>query len=727
MFPEINRMRKTSTYISVFRGLNRTANTGFSRISSNTSAVFFEFTDMENLCGDDYPKLRTRKKRYKTEGPEIVSNLLIADSRLIYMTGNGRMMVGNESVDFSAYYIEGAHRLTQFGNRVVVMPEKVMLDLSTKEIESIDFLQEKQGVGSSTLNVARYNSGNYANLTRRFRDFSIEKVELDDSGAPRMVNYIYENAAGLEDLFKQTNPANDTSTEEGIAEDWQGEYYLHWNTIPLGETVEAQGERPSGVYRCTEIIRGKNNIVTVDGVSYTINKNIRRFVKIENYYVKISRTQTAPAEGAEPQNLFDGLKKGDWVKISGMVHAVKTPLVIQVSQPQTPPTYWADVDGATAGKTDYPKGFWGNYLEVLNGNTFKVYYVGSDFIVIKANIEKSVPYTGPMKIERVMPAVDSGKMLEVNNRLWACSSAANEVYSCKQGDCTNWQAYGDGISTDSFAATVGCEGEFTGIARQNDSVIFFKENWIIKLFGNKPSNFALSTYNVLGVEQGSEKSVVWLNGALFYLSHMGVCQYAPGSQPVVISERAFGNEKYKNGVAGRHRNKYMISAQNESGEWELFAFDTDNGLWHKEDNTHMADCATYNNVLYYVDGDTGALVSCDEDNHLLTNGVVENDFDWSFETPNLYEDDFGKKYISKIQFAVKAAEDAAATVYAQFKHGGAWFEIKRLHYLRRQHSLTGIPVRRADYLRLKVEGHGEMEISGIQIDFARGSDKVWQF
>ena len=107
--------------------------------------------------------------------------------------------------------------------------------------------------------------------------------------------------------------------------------------------------------------------------------------------------------------------------------------------------------------------------------------------------------------------------------------------------------------------------------------------------------------------------------------------------------------------------------------------------------------------------------------------MVENDFDWSFETPNLYEDDFGKKYISKIQFAVKAAEDAAATVYAQFKHGGAWFEIKRLHYLRRQHSLTGIPVRRADYLRLRVEGHGEMEISGIQIDFARGSDKVWQF
>ena len=715
MFPEISRLRKASTHISLFRGLNRTVNTGFSRVSGNDGAVFTEFCDMQNLCSDDYPRLRTRKKRCTASAASgmtgIVSNLLIDDNRFIYMTAAsnvGVLHVGSESYSVSAYDGTAAkHELVLYGNRVVMMPERLVFDLGTQTFAPMDFSGTTQSVDAAALNVARYNGGNWHKPTKHFKDFSIEKVELDDNGMPRPVNYIYEKASGLEDYFKQTNPPNEYQIEDAV-EPWQNTYYQHWVTIKIGETVEAQGESPSGVYRCTEIPGGKSN--TINGVTYNTYGDLHRFVRIDNTYVKISRN-----DGTD-NDLFAGLQKGDWVKLSGMVHAVKKPMEIGSG------SYWADVDGTT-GHTDYPSGFWGNYLEVLNGGWFKLYYVDRQCIVIKASIDKSVPYTGPLTVERVMPQADSGLMLEVDNRLWTCSSQNHEIYSCKQGDCTNWQAYGEGISTDSYAATVGSEGGFTGIARQNDSVIFFKENWIIKLFGNKPSNFALASYNVPGVARGSEKSVVWINGVLYYLSYNGVCRYMPGGQPVLVSEEAFGLVHYQNGVAGRHGDKYYLSAQNESGGWELLVLDTVKGMWHKEDDTQMQCCVTYNNILYYIDGE-GAVRCVQARNNLLV-GEEESRFAWFFETPDLYGDDFGKKYISKLQIQLRAAEDMQAEVYAQFRREGAWVLLKRLHFEPRRHVTAPVPVRRSDYLRLRVEGSGEMEIGGLRIDFAGGSDKIW--
>ena len=153
--------------------------------------------------------------------------------------------------------------------------------------------------------------------------------------------------------------------------------------------------------------------------------------------------------------------------------------------------------------------------------------------------------------------------------------------------------------------------------------------------------------------------------------------------------------------------------------------DTVKGMWHKEDDTQMTSCVTYNNLLYYIDGE-GA-VKCASPRNSLLNGETESRFAWFFETPDLYGDDFGKKYISKIQIQLQAAEDMQAEVYAQFKRDGAWVLLKRLHFEPRRHVTAPVPVRRSDYLRLRVEGSGEMVIGGLRIDFAGGSDKTWRF
>lgn len=735
MLPEIRPIRKVSSNISVFRGLNKTDNTGFSRVARNSSVYFTEFEGMQNLCSDDYPRMSTRKPRCSAaDDVVILSNILVSNSRLVYVTEvtvteteggtETQITVGKLVVDDELYTIPGydgtadEHVLTLYGNRVIIMPEKQIFDLGTHAFTAMDFrfvstgaVAENATVNNldvTNLNKVTWNTGSYSrNRVINFQDFAIEKVALDDDGKPLPVNYIYEQASNLEDFRKQSRESNYSDDDY---ESWRDLYYNHWKTIKVGETVEAQGESPSGVYRCIEVLQ---HGFVIDGQSYDTVSNVKKFVKVENTYVKISRPHVGDTEGTDH---FAGLKKGDFVKISGMTNDVTaaTDLVMKAADGSNPAQTWSTTD-------------WGDYKGVLNNNWFKVVYVDKNSIVIDARIEKSVPYKGAMTIERVMPAADSGKMLEVSNRLWTCSSEKNEIYSCKQGDATVWNAFGDGSATDSYAVTVGVEGDFTGIARQNDSVIFFKENWILRLFGTKPSNYSLASYNVLGVERGSEKSIVWINGVLFYLSPMGVCQYSPGGQPVVISKAAFGNQHYQNGVAGRHRNKYFLSAQNESGTYELFVFDTDSGMWHKEDNTQIKDCVSYNNVMYFTTAD-GALVCCDAEHHLLGDDAEEEGaFEWSFLTGNLYEEDFGKKYISRLQLLMKCEDTAEVKIYAQFEREGVWRELRTIHHMRRGHGLIPVPVRRSDYLKLKVEGTGKCQISEIQIDFSRGSEKVWQY
>ena len=109
--------------------------------------------------------------------------------------------------------------------------------------------------------------------------------------------------------------------------------------------------------------------------------------------------------------------------------------------------------------------------EILNEDHINGYHeisaVSTDYIVIKAApILSSGVYAGKIKVSRGMPDVDF--LIESNNRLWGCKygknangETINEIYASKLGDFKNWHTF-EGISTDSYAATVGSDGAFTG-------------------------------------------------------------------------------------------------------------------------------------------------------------------------------------------------------------------------------------------------------------------------
>lgn len=685
MLPELNRIRKSTTGISVFRGLNVTENTGFSRTSVNSSSVYTEFKNMKNMCSDDYPLLSPRKNRTRLIYEDSVdSNVICVNNCMCFISGNSlcidsKKVVINELTD-------SKHFLVSYGNNILIMPEKLIYSIDSDGLDCIDYEYEaKTSVNTGGGGVLTTSGFVYQKADCGF-DCAIDKIALNTSITPQRKTGVF------------------------YVPDINGTYYQKLNNwmfkdVKIGDVIEhcdGVDENSSVLYMCTGVKEAEENDVYAD------NK-IRTFTRINEFYVRIT--------GIDGRFDIDNINVGDYVKLSGFTDSVL---------PE-----WKNYNEDTS------------YIDVLNNNYFKVYGKGSystnrhlagynntsggKYIIIKANIKTSIPYTGNFKVERVMPNLDNELMIECNNRIWGCSSKDNSIYCCKQGDIKNWQAYGDGIATDSYYAVTGCEGDFTGIAVQNDSVIFFKENWIMKLYGTKPSNYTLSKYNVSGVAKGSSKSIVWINGVLYYMSKNGICQYQTGAQPVVVSKSAFGNEQYKNAVAGRHENKYYMSAENEQGEFVLFVFDTDAGLWHKEDDMQMIETCTYNQILYFVDK-FGYINSASENSMVdsmneLGEVQKESCFDWFCETGDLYDSEFMMKHICRIRIGVKSDKGTWLKVLVKYAESNDWIKFSEITFDRKKAQIIPLAVRRTEYMRLRIEGVGQCKIYGIDIEYSTGSDK----
>ena len=105
-------------------------------------------------------------------------------------------------------------------------------------------------------------------------------------------------------------------------------------------------------------------------------------------------------------------------------------------------------------------------------------------------------------IKRTMPDLDF--LVENENRLWGCKG--DTIYASKLGDPFNWNVF-DGLATDSYAVDVGSPGDFTAAFSYLGYPIFFKEEYIYKVYGTKPSNFQVMSSASLGVEKGSHNGL----------------------------------------------------------------------------------------------------------------------------------------------------------------------------------------------------------------------------
>lgn len=326
-------------------------------------------------------------------------------------------------------------------------------------------------------------------------------------------------------------------------------------------------------------------------------------------------------------------------------------------------------------------------------------------------------------ISRKMPDMDF--MCENENRLWGCKGST--VYACKPGDIFNWNVF-DGISTDSFSVSVGSPGDFTGCISYKGYPCFFKEDYIYKVYGDKPSNFQLLCSASSGVAKNCEKSLAVAGETLFYMSRTGICAYA-GGIPSNISE-CFGDTRYTDAVAGSDGNKYYVSMKEAATcKYVLFVYDTRFGTWHKEDSPGISSFARCDGVLHLIT-DNG--VYCIDDGSKYTSGLSDDgDIDWFCEFADIYEYSTYNKRSSPlaskkgtVRFYIRAEleKDASMKVEIKFDSEDSWQQVaSELGSTRKRTCVFPIIPRRADHFRLKLSGTGECTIHSITREYYPGS------
>lgn len=361
-------------------------------------------------------------------------------------------------------------------------------------------------------------------------------------------------------------------------------------------------------------------------------------------------------------------------------------------------------------------------LKDLN-NTMVIWSCSDDYIIVVGIIDAISIQTvsdGPITITRKMPNLDF--VVESENRLWGCrygvasnGEVVNEIYASKLGDFKNWNCF-MGLSTDSYVASCGTDGQFTGAITHLGYPLFFKENCLHKVYGNYPSNFQVQTTTCRGVQKGCSQSLSIVNEVLYYKGRNGVCAY-DGSLPTEISS-ALGNISYSTAVACGHGNKYYISMQsNTDNEYVLFVYDTVKGLWHKEDNTNVYAFCSCRGELYYIDTTTKRIMT------MFGTGTQEGvSVPWMVETGEIGLSSPDMKYVSRLNIRMSLDIGTEIRCYAKYDFCDKW-EIQFILVGSNLRSFS-LPIRpkRCDNMKLRIEGVGDAKIYSIAKNIEQGSD-----
>lgn len=306
---------------------------------------------------------------------------------------------------------------------------------------------------------------------------------------------------------------------------------------------------------------------------------------------------------------------------------------------------------------------------------------------------------------------DMDFVVECGNRLWGCRAgknadgeAVNEIYASRLGDFRNWESY-LGLTTDSYAVSVGSPGAFTGAVAYLGNPIFFKEDCLYKIFGSYPAAFRVQMTPCRGVQPGCGKSLAIAGETLYYKSTLGVCAY-DGAMPREIGQ-ALGPGPFRSAVGAAWGSLYYLSME-EAGESSLFVFDAPKGIWHRESGLGARALTACQGKLYAADED-GSLWR-------LRGGETGEKVTWMARTGKL---DFSQKgrHLIGIALRLELARFSRAEVLVRCDGFGPWKRVGAVVGQGTAFTLTVKP-RRCNAVEVELRGAGDMRLYSLT--------RIWQ-
>lgn len=372
-------------------------------------------------------------------------------------------------------------------------------------------------------------------------------------------------------------------------------------------------------------------------------------------------------------------------------------------------------------------------VSALNGSKI-VYFGGTNYIVVMgllSQTQAALKTGNIVKADRKIPDMDW--IVESNNRLWGCKyglvngQVVNEIRASALGDFRNWERF-LGNSQDSYTASIGTDGVFTGAVTQNGYPVFFKENCIHQVHGSVPSNFQITTTMCRGVQNGSGRSAVVVNEKIYYKSRTDIMMF-DGSMPVSVSEQ-LGDTLYSSARAGALGSKYYISMKDKNGAWTMFTYDTKRGVWYKEDNFHAMGFGRVDDELYAIDEDhnllvamTGNVTEADPEHPMWTQegeieweaifGIQGAEYGRGNYGSRVRNDTPGSRYISRFDIRMYLEPEAEANLWIQYNDETEWRDKGKIKGNRMKSFVLPVVPIRCDHLRFKMTGKGYFRIYSI--------------
>lgn len=360
-------------------------------------------------------------------------------------------------------------------------------------------------------------------------------------------------------------------------------------------------------------------------------------------------------------------------------------------------------------------------IPALNGVTV-IEEIQDNYIIVTGLLSKVHTLAGAtITVERKMPKMDY--ITESENRLWGCfygfedGKTINEIYACALGDFRNWNRF-KGLSTDSYAVSVGTDGVFTGAVTYQGYPLFFKETSLHKIYGGMPSQYRVETYACRGVQDGSYRSLQIVNELLYYKGRTDVLVY-DGNDPVGISDH-LGDTTYRNAVAGSYKHLYYISMTGPDDNAQMYVYDTRLRMWWREDNARALGFAQVDDSLYYLD----------QDNRIIDvfgkTGTPEGPVHFEAQTGIIGYETKDHKYASRLNIRALVPADGHLSVYFRYDSVGVWQLAGTLEGRGVVRS-TLLPVRprRCDHFEMRLTGTGDVRVFSIAKIMEQGSDGRW--
>lgn len=646
-YPTIKETARSQQVTDTFGGYNH-----------NLKIPEGEFYEMENLCGDDYPLLATRKQRNTLQafGGNLQAMVSKGDN-LYYIAGYDSatkacgFYAGDEKV-MDLAYAGGLKRFVSMGAYLLIWPDKVWYNTA---------------------------DGTHGNMEKMF------------------------SAAAGTYLW---SAVNSISGEESFT------LYGIWSIQPCSRDGKT-------VYTTSEA--GEATSGTVEGVTYHPLSPLKPSAPKDGdaYIDSGTRTpyiyskgkdewlaQDAPVARLRCKGIGSAFAAGDYVQISGVDTS----------------TYFGSSDGDNLAD--------GTYHAVLDAGddwvVMDIYAPGVAVCVLK----NTPPAEGYVKAAMDIP--DMSYVIEAQNRLWGCKygtvngKLVNEIYASALGRFDVWHKFA-GVSTDSYAASVGSDGRWTGAVNYQGYPLFFKEDRMHKVYVSASGAHRIQEYTMRGVQRGGAKSLAVVNGVLFYKARDCVCAYDGSGAPTDVSEKLNLDSLSRPGsttsIAAAYRDKYYLYLQMSTPPGSrLLVLDTRRGAWYRENlpNGSITDFTELMGSLLCAAGGIEEIAHDNQVSELI--GTEEGNVAWSCETGLIGYSTVEQKYVSRFNIRMSLAQDAYMDVLVQYDSDGVWHNQGRIQGVGTRTFMLPVRPRRCDHFRIRLEGSGDVRIYSFAKIFEAGSD-----